>query len=188
MKRCSKCKVEQPVEEFYRDKKMSGGRGSWCKTCFRAQYAATRERRLARNKERYFADVEASRAADKARRALDKDKLAARHRQRTYGISAEQYAEMVARCKGRCEICEAPPTRQGLCIDHDHTTGAVRGLLCGSCNQALGKLKDDPRIMRAALAYVEQHQTSGSFPEGSPHDGHQQDRCVGNSDNEEGEN
>jgi hypothetical protein len=87
---------------------------------------------------------------------------------------------MVARQKGRCAICEAPPTRQGLCIDHCHETGVVRGLLCGNCNQAIGKLRDDPRIMRAAAEYVEKYQAGRFFPDGNPHDALETQGRVGN--------
>lgn len=86
-------------------------------------------------------------------------------------MSAEQYAEMVARQKGRCAICGDPPGNRGLSIDHCHATGVVRGLLCTNCNQALGKFRDDPRLMRAAADYVEAYQTERLLPSGSPHDG-----------------
>lgn len=172
-KRCSKCRETQELSEFYKDRRCSDGRGSWCKSCFREQYQASKHVRLVRRQELYFADVEASRAASKVYREANKEALAAAQRKLKYGISAEQYAEMVARQKGQCAICEAPPGIKGLCIDHCHETGAVRALLCGNCNMAIGKLRDDPRIMRAAADYVEAHQTR-LLPEGSPHDGQEE--------------
>lgn len=185
MKRCSKCKVERPRSEFYKHKRTLDGLGSWCKLCFRAQYEASRDVRIARQKERYHADVSASRAASKKFREANKEKLRDNQRWLKYGVSAEQYAEMVARQKGRCAICGDPPTRQGLCIDHCHETGVVRGLLCANCNQALGKLRDDPRIMRAAIDYVEAYQER-TPPTGPPRTGqHEQDRCVGHPTPEE---
>jgi hypothetical protein len=53
-----------------------------------------------------------------------------------------------------CAICRTV-TRVVLCIDHCHVTGRVRGLLCRSCNSALSFCADDPRLLRAALAYLQ---------------------------------
>ncbi|WP_347178584.1 endonuclease VII domain-containing protein [Streptomyces iconiensis] len=53
---------------------------------------------------------------------------------------------------GICPICLKPEPQH---VDHDHVTGRVRGVLCFSCNAALGQLKDRPDVMRRAIAYVE---------------------------------
>jgi hypothetical protein len=68
-------------------------------------------------------------------------------------FSPEQYARMLIQQNGVCAVCQAPPTveRPRLCIDHNHRTGAVRGLLCNDCNSALGFMREDPdAIMRLA--------------------------------------
>lgn len=51
--------------------------------------------------------------------------------------------------------CEACGSTVKLCVDHDHETGAVRGILCGACNMALGLLRDDPEVLRALTKYVD---------------------------------
>lgn len=71
-----------------------------------------------------------------------------------YGISQEQYDEMVIRQRGLCAICGHAPTKNALAVDHDHDTGAVRGLLCLQCNTALGKLGDNEESMLKVLAYL----------------------------------
>lgn len=70
-----------------------------------------------------------------------------------YGITIEQYDAMMAAQDGRCAICGVLPTRH-LCVDHDHETGEVRGLLCEPCNFALGHMADDVDRLLAAAAYL----------------------------------
>lgn len=58
-------------------------------------------------------------------------------RAKALGVSDEDYARMLAAQGGGCAICGAPPKTRRLHVDHDHRTGAVRGLLCYRCNRAL---------------------------------------------------
>lgn len=69
-----------------------------------------------------------------------------------YGITLEEYNEMLARCGGCCEVCRRPSRR--LHVDHDHATRAVRGLLCQSCNFCIGYAYDSPVNLRAAADYL----------------------------------
>lgn len=73
---------------------------------------------------------------------------------RAYGISLEQYNEMLEAQDGRCAVCAEPPSIQRLHVDHDHRTGRVRGLLCMPCNRAIGNLKDDPERVKRLLEYL----------------------------------
>jgi Recombination endonuclease VII len=89
-------------------------------------------------------------------------------------MTLADYDAMLAAQGGVCTICESPPTvvarAKGLTrgggderfmqIDHDHETGAVRGLLCLTCNRALGNLHDDPDLCEAAAAYLRAHQAT----------------------------
>lgn len=76
----------------------------------------------------------------------------ARDRWQKYRITQPQYDQMLLNQGGICAICQIRPVK---CIDHDHTTGKVRGLLCLACNHAIGVLLDDPLVIRRAAAYVE---------------------------------
>lgn len=69
-----------------------------------------------------------------------------------YGITLEKYNEMMERCGGRCEVCQRDTKR--LHVDHDHTTGFVRGLLCQGCNFSIGYAYDSPQTLRAAADYI----------------------------------
>lgn len=74
--------------------------------------------------------------------------------QAKYGITLEDYEAMMATQGGVCAICEASPGLRRLNVDHDHETGAIRGLLCEICNRALGGFKDDPDLLSAAARYL----------------------------------
>jgi len=106
---------------------------------------------------RTYCSVECKRAA-----------MGARYRQRhpsslrryNYGISEDQYQAMLKDQGNACAICGSTEWPAGLHpgsphVDHDHSTGVVRGLLCGYCNQGLGMFRDDPERLRAAIRYLE---------------------------------
>jgi hypothetical protein len=87
----------------------------------------------------------------------------ARERRRTlrvYGLTEADFDAMLAAQHGRCAICrgEDPGTR-GWAVDHDHGTGAVRGLLCTPCNTALGFFQDSPELLDAARRYLLSHRS-----------------------------
>lgn len=77
------------------------------------------------------------------------------HLRRTFGISLEDYNTILERQHGCCAICHRPPTKTRLAVDHCHVTNKVRGLLCFTCNVALGKFQDSPDRLRAAALYLE---------------------------------
>lgn len=74
-----------------------------------------------------------------------------------YKVTPEEYDELLLKQDNVCALCLKPESIVGnvLCIDHCHTTGRVRGLLCRLCNSALGKFKDDKEILQRALNYLE---------------------------------
>jgi len=74
---------------------------------------------------------------------------------RRYGISIDDYYVMLEAQGGHCATCPTTPQPgRSLAVDHDHRTNRVRGLLCDSCNRALGLVKDDPGILRALENYL----------------------------------
>lgn len=86
---------------------------------------------------------------------------------RRYGITPEQYQQMVLAQDNKCMICGQPPSpppsqtwREGdwaLAADHDHATRKLRDLLCHRHNLGLGLFDDDPELLRAAADYIERH-------------------------------
>jgi len=96
--------------------------------------------------------VDARRLSDPRRRPETLRKLSERALKRQFGLTLKDYEKMAASCGNVCAICGlAPRGGRRLAVDHDHKTGAIRGLLCGGCNYGLGCFKDDPdRLVRAA--------------------------------------
>ena len=73
-----------------------------------------------------------------------------------YGITKKQYDFMLASQGNSCAICGKTPKEngRGLAVDHDHETGAIRGLLCTNCNLGLGSFYDNPKVLLNAIAYL----------------------------------
>ena len=71
-----------------------------------------------------------------------------------YGITPEQYSELLEKQNGKCCIC-GKEGNEYLHVDHDKATGEVRGLLCGSCNRAIGLFHEDTETMGNAIKYLE---------------------------------
>lgn len=72
---------------------------------------------------------------------------------REYGLTPDEYDALAANQGGACAICAVVPDKL-LCVDHDHGTGEVRGLLCSPCNGGLGQFRDDPELLGRAVAYL----------------------------------
>ena len=114
----------------------------------RAKRIATVQARTARQRE--------SIADYKRRWSMDNRR---KHTAQRYGLSLDEFDRLVTANGSVCEICHQPCTpgglsRTSLVVDHDHASGAIRGLLCTNCNRGLGFFKDDPRRLLNAVAYL----------------------------------
>lgn len=126
---CSKCSADKDPESFHISTKNKRGRQYICKPC-----SAERQR----DRHKKFPD-----------------RLRNAHLKRLCGISIEDYDRLLIKGRGSCWICGQPePTNRYLCVDHDHKTGRVRGLLCHNCNVVLGLMNDDPAKLAAASEYL----------------------------------
>ncbi len=80
---------------------------------------------------------------------------------RTFGISADDFDALLAKQGGCCAICNKRPERDAsLHLDHCHETGAIRGILCGTCNKGLGLFGEDPELLDAAGRYLREGVTA----------------------------
>jgi hypothetical protein len=78
---------------------------------------------------------------------------------RNYGISLDEYYKLVKKQNGVCAICKQKQRagrKTRLSVDHCHTTGKVRGLLCDTCNRSIGLLKDNIDVLQNAIQYLKQ--------------------------------
>ncbi len=80
-----------------------------------------------------------------------------------YGLTLETYEDLLKSHDYKCAVCLSPGPEsifqgsQGLCVDHCHKTGRVRGILCAKCNIALGQLEDDPDKILRLYQYLNRH-------------------------------
>lgn len=88
------------------------------------------------------------------------------HLKRNFGITLEDYTEMLKAQNGVCDICKKPEKKvfkktgkvTDLCVDHCHSTGKVRGLLCWDCNTSIGKLNESIETLKNAILYLKRNQ------------------------------
>lgn len=162
MKKCTKCGELKALCEYYRagGNSRDGLRGD-CIPCNLAAKAERHrlnpeparertERWRQENPERYAANQKAF-VASGGKKVADRRS----HLKRKYGMTLEEYDAMLEAQGGGCFICGRPPREDiSLHVDHDHSTGKVRGILCFCCNNALADFQDDPALLRKAAAYV----------------------------------
>lgn len=143
MKTCSKCLEEKEYSEFYKSKNTKSGLGSWCKPCYSSKHKE-------RSNDESYTD------GRKEYRLIN-----------YYGLTQQQYNELLVGQGGGCAMCGKSPEENGraLAVDHDHsccpgkkTCGkCVRGLLCSNHNAMLGYANDDTNILRRAINYLNHH-------------------------------
>lgn len=121
---CQHCKVEKPLSNYYSHKSKKNGKQYRNKTC-----------------------IECYKVKSKNQRNI-----------RKYGLTALQVEKMIERQRMRCFICERTFNRKKRmslpAVDHCHTSGRVRGILCGFCNTGLGMFKDNPDVLEKAAQYI----------------------------------
>jgi hypothetical protein len=136
-------KLELPPDHPYRD-------GRECTTC--NTFKSASEYKLEKDS-RAFGGI----AMRSKCRTCDEFRKYKRFIQKTYNISYEDYERMLEQQNYCCAICKSKVSSKRtsrLFVDHCHDTLRVRGLLCSSCNHALGLFKDSPTILRAAISYL----------------------------------
>lgn len=159
MKTCTRCQKMRPLTEFLTRGDKRGLR-SECRSCTLEANKVRRPRYREQEKAANSQWHQENRAASAARHTRNRDAKPAQYRRahlgRKFGITLEQHDAMLAQQDSRCAICYSG-FGQTPHVDHDHQTGAIRGLLCSKCNTMLGMAKDSPDVLRAAADYLEKH-------------------------------
>ncbi len=166
-KNCGKCRQALPLDRFTPSQQVLAG--SWCRECHKSY---RRDRRAAGVDERTeraathcgqcgepitgrrgHARFCSTRCGEKAWRKAHPQHVRRWTLKNVYGITDAAVVEMLAQQGGACAICgDDKPGR--WCVDHSHSSGRVRGILCSHCNSGLGMFRDNADSLTAAIAYL----------------------------------
>jgi hypothetical protein len=157
---CSECKQFLDKDKFYDNPKAR--RCIECSRKYCLEYSKdNRERNRARSAKNYRENAEENRRIKKEFWAsLPKEQRAEIGRRgvlRKYGLKPEDYDRMLAEQGGHCATCDFVPKKRPLCVDHDHETGANRGLLCVECNVVIGFLEKHSERLPIFKEYLAKH-------------------------------
>jgi hypothetical protein len=179
MKKCTNCKIEKDFGNFNKNKASKDGLNSQCNDCrkiYRAQYYKERSEEIKAKAKNYYSNNKEKAAeskqkyyqknkdkwAEAAKRMMEKDPERVKMYKRKwrlktqFGITLDEYDRLLKVQNNTCAICGSDHNEEekGLFVDHNHQTGAVRGLLCSSCNTALGLFRDSPSLISNAFSYL----------------------------------
>ena len=124
---CPSCKKVKDIDCFNKDSRTVYGITIYCKECFKIDY----KKNIIRNTDNYL--------------------------KYEYNITLDEYNNLLKKQNDKCSICgkSSKENKKRLAIDHNHTTGKIRGLLCSSCNQGLGKFYDNVEFLENAIKYLQ---------------------------------
>lgn len=128
---CIKCNVEKLLSEFIPHKTRPQGRHNTCKKCKNKRYRELRK--------------------------IYPDRYISYVRKHKFGIDNDHYNLLFKLQNGLCAICTEKSKKKRLGVDHKHDPFKIRGLLCDTCNRALGMFKEDKCILWRAIKYLEFH-------------------------------
>jgi len=128
MKICNHCKTEKEDIEFGKHSTRADNKNPCCKVCVRKKNKVYRKIYPERVKNKFF--------------------------KYTYGITIAEIEELSKSQNHQCAICYDDFSNSKCCVDHNHTTGKIRKLLCSRCNLGLGLFRDNSDILSQAAQYL----------------------------------
>lgn len=170
-KKCIRCEKIKPLSEFTFHNRNKGQHRNFCHDCekewirkyhktphgkaTRKEWVENNKNKILEYKEVYKNDL------------IRKEKSRTYHRARwlmlNFNMTVDDYMNLFKQQDAKCAICGASEMngrRKNFCVDHDHVTGKVRGLLCHSCNVSIGLMKDSPSLLRKAAEYLDSFNNS----------------------------
>lgn len=143
---CRVCEQEKPYSDMVKSKAFSCGMDTICLKCSRDRVKLWRKE----NPEKLLKQVQ---------REYGKPYTINKHLRSKYGITHVEYDLMLDSQKGACKICNVHQINlsKRLSVDHCHSTGKIRGLLCSQCNSMLGYAKDKTDLLEKAIGYLKEH-------------------------------
>lgn len=151
MKTCSKCNQTKNLNLFYRNKRNKDGLNYYCKECSNSINNDFR-------KNRYPLDKQKNRDNQKRWQQRHSKEVKDKKLKAKFNITIKDYNNMLTEQNYSCKICciKQIDLTINLSVDHCHFTGKIRGLLCNSCNLALGLFKDNIEYLKNAQNYLKQ--------------------------------
>lgn len=137
---CRSCQIEKTLDCFYNLKKNPD-----CKEC-----------RSKKDKEYYKGNTNKFREKSRRFRKENPEKIKGWYLKGRYNLTLEEYNNKLQEQNGACQICKR--TNINLVVDHNHSTGDVRGLLCSRCNLAFGALEENLDILQSMINYKDKYQ------------------------------
>lgn len=153
---CATCNTTFSIDHFYVKNKETQARLKHCKYCTQERNQNNLLNNPNRRAENYKYKNQWSRDNPERNRNS--------YLKRIYGITSVEYEKIAEDQNHNCAICNKKETKQNifgnpkrLAVDHCHSTGKVRGLLCFHCNSSIGKFKEDIETLENAINYLKKH-------------------------------
>jgi hypothetical protein len=143
---CGTCKLDKPIAEFHKSNRSPTGLDYQCKACTAKAGANYRAKNLA-----------ACRARSRDYQRAHAVQTRAKRYNTTVEVLGALHEAQEHKCPGCLRELETLGTVKGWCVDHDHASGRVRGLLCGHCNICLGQSLEDSAVLRRLADYLDSH-------------------------------
>jgi hypothetical protein len=144
MKVCNLCKIEKPFSDFHIAKQGKNApiyKGR-CKECYRKKEI-----------QKYHSLTPEEKAQKRKSNPCNTPEYRKQYKLKTYyGLTVEEFSSMILKQNNQCKICQ--DQLENPQVDHCHTTGKVRGILCRACNTSLGLLKENVNTLRNMISYI----------------------------------
>lgn len=160
MKKCSICKLDKEENEYHKNSSKIDGLDHRCKSCRHEYIILNRPMLKIKHHEHYLKNKDRINKKNKEWAKLNPDKSRNQKLMYAYGITLEQRNQMIKDQNGLCLICNDKldeTISKNIHVDHDHSTGKVRGILCKQCNSLIGLSREREDILLNSINYLRRY-------------------------------